>query len=146
MALIAFCSFLLSFLDPDRDIRHQQRQIYTELLTGPVVSNQARFCLDSCTFTALGVQNLQILLYFQWNILSEVVFSRVLVRYLFNFRFIVAHLLSLKVLSVLWGAQSKVLTPISLKNWVIDFALWHGALTCWKIKFTPMKLSQDGKA
>ena len=44
-----FLLLLLSFLDPDRDIGHQQRQLATELLTGPVVSNQARFCLDSCT-------------------------------------------------------------------------------------------------
>ena len=35
----------LSFLDPNREMGHQQRQ----LLIGPVVSNQARFCLDSCT-------------------------------------------------------------------------------------------------
>ena len=41
--------FLLSFLDPDRDIGHQQCQLFTELLTGTVVSNQARFCLDSYT-------------------------------------------------------------------------------------------------
>ena len=40
---------LLSFLDSDGDIGHQQRQLSTELLTGPVVSNQARVCLDSCT-------------------------------------------------------------------------------------------------
>ena len=37
---------LLDFLDPNRD---QQRQLCTELLTGPVVSNQTRFCLHSCT-------------------------------------------------------------------------------------------------
>ena len=42
-------NLLLSFLDPDRNIGHQQHQLSTELLTGPVVSNQARFCLDSCT-------------------------------------------------------------------------------------------------
>ena len=40
---------LLSFLDSDRDIGHQQCQLSTELLTGSVVSNQARFCLDCCT-------------------------------------------------------------------------------------------------
>ena len=40
---------LLSFLDPDRDIGHQQRQLSTDLLNGAVVSNQTRFYLDSCT-------------------------------------------------------------------------------------------------
>ena len=44
-----YCLLLLSFLNPYRNIGHQQRQLFTELLTGPVVSNQARFCLDSCT-------------------------------------------------------------------------------------------------
>ena len=45
--LVVFFFFLLSFLDPNLDIGHEQRQLSTELLTGPVVSNQARFCLDS---------------------------------------------------------------------------------------------------
>ena len=40
---------LLSFLDPDRDRGHQQCQLSIELLTGPVVSDQAKFYLDACT-------------------------------------------------------------------------------------------------
>ena len=46
---LKYILLLLSFLDPDRNIGYQQCQLSTELLTGPVVSNQARFCLDSCT-------------------------------------------------------------------------------------------------
>ena len=48
-SLHQFLLLLLSFLDRDRNIGHQQRQLCTELLTRPVVSNQARLCLDSCT-------------------------------------------------------------------------------------------------
>ena len=47
---------------------------------------------------------------------SEIGFSRVQVRSRPYFRFILAHLLSLIVLSVLWGNQSIVLRPISLKK------------------------------
>ena len=46
---------LPNFLDSERDIGHQKRQISTELLTGPVVSYQTRFCLDSCTPVRLHV-------------------------------------------------------------------------------------------
>ena len=46
---IADFILLLSCLDPDRDIGNQQCQLSTQLLTGPVVANQTRFCLDSCT-------------------------------------------------------------------------------------------------
>ena len=39
----------LNFLDRDRDIGKQQRQLTTGFFTGPVVSYQIMFCLDSCT-------------------------------------------------------------------------------------------------
>ena len=40
---------LLNFLDPEWDIGHQQRQLSTIFLTGPVVSGHTWFCLDSST-------------------------------------------------------------------------------------------------
>ena len=50
---------LLNFLDLDRDIGHQQRQLSNELLTGPVVSYQTIFhlmpeCLDTVWCLAIG--------------------------------------------------------------------------------------------
>ena len=42
-------ALVLTYSSSDRDIEHQQHQLSTELLNGPVVSYQTKFCLDSCT-------------------------------------------------------------------------------------------------
>ena len=49
-------------------------------------------------------------------------------------------------MSELWGDEYRVFTTISFKNCVTAFALWHGALFCWKTKRSLIKLSPDGKA
>ena len=50
--------------DPKRDIGHQQRQLATELLTGPVVSYQTRFCLEGLTKALLIIKKRKTLFIF----------------------------------------------------------------------------------
>jgi len=48
--------------------------------------------------------------------------------------------------SGLWGGQSKTVTPTSFRNLVIILALWHGALSCCKMNYSPISLSAEGNA
>ena len=79
----------------------------------------------------------------QREVISEIVSSLVLFNDTVLLRFIRDQTFSIIFKSRLWGGQSKVVTPTSFKNVLIILALWHGALSCWRIKDCPISLSPE---